>query len=75
MCHKTFRKSLHCISLPYCYLELKVTEKHENHGGDYGLHIPARFRFYGPEKAMQSLETRLTKIEKQLKESINYCLR
>ena len=37
-----------------------------NCGGGNGLGIPTRFRSYGPEKATQWLETRLTKIEEQL---------
>ena len=44
-------------------------------GGGYGLGIPAKFRFYGPEKATQWLEMRLTKIEEQLKESVNLYLK
>ena len=46
-----------------------------NRGGGNGLGIPPRFRFYGPEKATQWLETRLTKIEEQLKESVNSYLK
>ena len=44
-------------------------------GGGYGLENPARFCFYGTEKAKQWSETRLTKTEEQLKESVNYCLK
>ena len=46
-----------------------------NRGGGNGLGIPTRFRSYGPEKATQWLETRLTKIEEQLKESVNSYLK
>ena len=46
-----------------------------NSGGGNGLGIPTRFRFDGIEKATQWLETRLTKIEEQLKESVNYYLK
>ena len=63
------------LSLPHCYLELEVTGKHVNCVGGYGLEILERFCFYEPEKATQWLETRLTKIEEQLKESVNYCLK
>ena len=62
------------LSLPHCYLELEVTGKRVNRAGGYGFEIPARFRFYGSKKARQWLETRLTKIEEQLNESVNYCL-
>ena len=73
MCHKTSRKQFHCISLPHCYLELEVTGNHVNHGGGcYGLEISAMFRSYEAEKATQWLESRLTKIEEQIKESVNY---
>ena len=44
-------------------------------GGGYGLEIPARFHFHGPEKATRWLEMKLTKIEGLLKESLNYCLK
>ena len=50
------------LSLLHCYLELEVTGKRVNREGGYGLEIPARFCFYGPEKATQWLETRLTKM-------------
>ena len=63
------------LSLPHCYLEPEVTRKRVNSGGGNGLGILTRFRFHGPEKAMQWLETRLTKIEEQLKESVNYYLK
>ena len=63
------------LSLPHCYLELEDTGKRVNHCGGYEVEIPARFCFYGPEKATQWLETRLTKIEQQLKEGVNYCLK
>ena len=39
------------------------------------LKVLVRFHFYGPEKITQWLETRLTKIEEQLKESVDYCLK
>ena len=68
MCHKTFRKWFHYLSLLHCYLELEVTGKRVNRGGGYGLEIQFTFRFYGPEKATHWLETRLTKIEEQLRE-------
>ena len=63
------------LSLPHCYIEPEVTRKRVNSGGGNGLGILTRFRFYGPEKTMQWLETRLTKIEEQLKESVNYYLK
>ena len=66
------------LSQPHCYLELEVTGNRLNRDGGrggYGLEIPARSRFYRPEKAKYWLETRLTKTEEQLKESVNYFLK
>ena len=56
------------LSLPHFQLELEVT-------GTVVVVMDLRFRFYGPENATQWLETRLTKIEEKLKESITYCLK
>ena len=39
------------LSLPNCALKIFVTGKRINRGGGYGLEIPARFYFHGPEKA------------------------
>ena len=64
-----------CLSFSHCYLEHELARKRVNSGRSYGLEIPTRFRLYGPEKATQWLETRLTKIEEQLKESVNYYLK
>ena len=41
------------LSLPHFYLQLEVTGKRADREGRYGLEIPARFCFYGPEKAIQ----------------------
>ena len=35
-----------------CVLDIFATGKHVNHGGEYGLEIPANFHFYGPEKVI-----------------------
>ena len=40
------------LSLPHCALDIFATGKHINHGGEYGLEIPANFHFYGTEKAI-----------------------
>ena len=53
------------LSLPHFYQELEVTGKRVDREGGYGLEIPARFCFYGPEKATQWLETKPAKIEEQ----------
>ena len=69
---KTFQKWFH-LSLsiyPHFYVELEVTGKRVNREGGYCLEILAR-----SEKATQCLETGLTKMKEQLKESINYYLK
>ena len=43
-----------------------------NRVSGYGLEIPGRFRFNGLGKATQWLEMTLTKIEEQVKVSVNY---
>ena len=42
-----------CLSLPHFYQEREATGKNVNREGVYKLEIPARFRFYPPEKATQ----------------------
>ena len=56
------------LSLPHCYLELEITGKRVNRVSGYGLEIPGRFRFNG----LEWLEMTLTKIEEQVKVSVNY---
>ena len=80
--HKTFPKwfgSIVSLSLwlclPHFHLELEVTGKRVNREGGYRVEISAKLCFYGPERLMQWLETRLTKIGRQLKESVNYYLK
>ena len=41
------------LSLSRCTLDIFATGKRVNHGGEYGLEIPANFSFYGPEKAIK----------------------
>ena len=41
------------LSLPHFTLDIFATGKQVNHGGEYGLEIPADFHFYGPEKAIK----------------------
>ena len=47
------------MSLPHCALDIFVTVKRINHGGGYGLEIPANFHFYGPEKAINWLKNKI----------------
>ena len=56
-------------------MEREVTGKCVNCGGGYGLAIPARFPFYGPEKSTKWFETGLKAIAEQLKKCLNYCLK
>ena len=74
MCHKTFRKWFHCISLCHSVnWNLKSLENVWNVVMDLKFH--QGFIFYEPGKATLWLEKRLIKIEEQLKESVNYCLK
>ena len=41
------------LSLSYCILHIFATGKRVNHGGEYGLEIPANFHFYGLEMAIK----------------------
>ena len=41
------------VSLPHSTLDIFATEKRFNHGGAYGLKIPANLHFCGSEKAVK----------------------
>ena len=60
------------VHVPQNLFKSEVTGKRVNREGAYCLEILARFRYYGPEKATQCLETGLIKMKEQLKESVNY---
>ena len=58
-----------------CALDVFATEKHVNHGGEYGMEIPLIFLFYGPEKIIKLAKDEITKIEENVKETVKQCLK
>ena len=63
------------LSLPWCTLGIEVTGKRVNRGVGYGLEIPAKFHFYGPENAIVWIRSKITNIEKKLSQNVNRCLK
>ena len=63
------------LFLLHCALEVLATEKRVNHGGEYGMEIPAIFIFYWPEKIIKLAKDELKKIEENLKETVKQCLK
>ena len=63
------------LSLPRCTLSVEVTGKRINRGAGYGLEIPAKFHFHGPENAIRWIKTKIDKIEKKFYNNINHCLK
>ena len=52
------------LSLPNRTISCEVTGKRVNRGGGYGLEIPVKYTFLGPNKAIEWIEKRVTeKIE------------
>ena len=62
------------LSLYRCALDVFSAGKRVNHGGEYGLEIPAIFLFYGLEKIIK-LATDEIKIEENLNETVKQCLK
>ena len=64
------------LSLPQCALEIFATGKRVNHGGKYGLEIPANVLFHGGEKAIKlTKKNKVTKINENLNETLKNCLK
>ena len=63
------------LSLLCCALDVFATAKRVNHGGEYGLEIPAIFPFYGPEKIIKLAKDEITKIGGNLNETVKQCLK
>ena len=40
------------LSLPHCTLDIFAPVKGVNCGSEYGLEVPEKFHFYGPEKTI-----------------------
>ena len=52
------------LSLLRSTLDVFATGKHVNHGGEYGLEIPAIFLFYGPKKIIKLAKDEITRSKK-----------
>ena len=63
------------LSLPHITLDIFPIGKRVNHGGEYGLEIPANFHFYGPKRPLNLLKNKITKIEENLNETVKHCLK
>ena len=63
------------LSLLRCDLDVFATEKRINHGGEYGMEIPAIFLFYGPEKVIKLAKDEITKIEEKSKKPVKQFLK
>ena len=62
------------LSLHQSTLDIFATEKRFNHGGAYGLKIPANLHFYGPEKAVKLPKNNI-KIEENINETVKHSLK
>ena len=63
------------FSLPRCTRSIEVTGKHVNRGAGYGLEIPTKFHFCGPENATVYIKSKIMNIEKKLSQNVNRCLK
>ena len=62
------------LSLLCCVLDIFATVKRVNHGGEYGMEIPAIFLFCGPEKIIKLAKDEI-QIEENVKETVKQCLK
>ena len=62
------------LSLPNCTISCEVTGKRENRGGGYGLEIPVKYTFLGPNKGIEWIEKRVTEIISEVVVKTEYCL-
>ena len=64
----------HFLSLPNCTISCEVTGKRVNRGGGYGLEIPVKYTFLGPNKAIEWIEKRVTEIISAVVMKTEHCL-
>ena len=57
------------LSLLHCAFDLLKIVKRVDHGGEYGLKIPANFHSYGPGKVIKPQD------QKKLKKTVKHCLK
>ena len=60
------------LSLPNCTISCEVTGKRVNRGGGYGLEVPVKYTFLGPNKAIELIEKRVTEISSEVVINIAY---
>ena len=53
MCKRILHDCIHFLSLPDYPLDIFATEKRVNHGGEYGLEIPANLILYRTDSAIK----------------------
>ena len=63
------------LMIPFTSIEAEVVGKMLNRGGDYGLEISVKYRFYGQEKIVQWLTKKLETVKKELECKISKCLK
>ena len=63
------------LSLPNCGVDVIVAGKGVSRVAGYGLEVPSSFYFYGPEKAINWMKIKLSRVQDKLKENIKYCLK
>ena len=62
------------LSLPHCTISCEVTSKRVNRGGGYDLEIPVKYTFLRPNKGIEWIEKRVTKIIKEVLMKTEHCL-
>ena len=62
------------LSLPNCTISCEVTGKRVNRGERYGLEIPVKYAFLGPNKAIEWIEKRVTEIISKVAMKTKHCL-
>ena len=63
------------LFLFYYALYIFATGKRVNHGGDYGLEIPANFYFHESKKAIKLAKNKTTKMKENLNKTVKHCLK
>ena len=64
-----------CLKLPGCNIYATVTSKRVNRGADDGLEITVEYRFFGDRKAMTWVKIQIKKIENNVKNKVNRCMK
>ena len=62
------------LSFPNCTISCEFTGKRVNRGGGYGLEIPVKYTFLGPNKAIEWIEKRATEIISEVVMKTEHCL-